>query len=889
VARRPRPSHWIVPFWLTAAAVVALVHRWVPESSWLLVHLVALGALTHAVVHWSGHFAEALLKTTLAPSTARLALPLAAATAAVLVGVPAGQWWPAVAGASGVGAVALVHAWRLGRALRRALPGRFRVVVRYYVAGALCLPVGATFGVLLARGPDETWHGRLLLAHTLTNLLGWIGLTVVATLLTLWPTVLRTRADARADRLARQALPVLLSGWALAVAGVLLATAPLAAAGLALYAAGLAWTGRALAWVWREFRRLHGPGTTRQRPARLGYAGGALGLSWLWFTGAVLATAGLLLAVEGRPLTDAYRALVPVWVLGFGLQLLTGALTYLLPTVLHGGSTVFDAGWAHLERAAGFRLAVLNGGLLLWLAPLPSWVRVTVSSLVLAVLAWFVVLLVLGVRASVRQLAVVRAAREAGAPLPPPAPVRPGITAAGLLAGALALALAAGAGVLADPGALVPPVAGGAASGPGAPSGRTVRVRVEARDLRFIPNRIEAAAGDRVVIDLVNTDPANPHDLTLAGVRTDRLAPGVFATLDLGVVTASAQGWCMIVGHRQQGMVLDLVVDGVPATPAAPAPPAGAGASASGAAGHGGHGTAPATPAPLSTFFDPTTAPNAERVHRLTLTVTEVPLEVAPGVWQRRWTYNGASVGPTLRGRVGDTFEITLVNDGTIGHSIDFHAGELAPDGPMRTIAPGQSLEYRFTATHSGIWLYHCATMPMSAHIAAGMHGAVIVEPAEGLPAVDREYVLVQSEVHLGTPAATPAEATEVDADAVAADAPRFVVFNGIAGQYDAHPFAARVGERVRFWVLDAGPNRPSSFHIVGGQFDTVYSEGAYRLREGRDAFGQTTGGAQVLPLQPAQGGFVELVFREAGHYPVVSHVMVDAERGAHGVVAVTG
>ena len=276
-----------------------------------------------------------------------------------------------------------------------------------------------------------------------------------------------------------------------------------------------------------------------------------------------------------------------------------------------------------------------------------------------------------------------------------------------------------------------------------------------------------------------------------------------------------------------------------------------------------------------------------ERVHRITLTVEEVALEVAPGVWQQRWTYNGSSVGPTLHGRVGDTFEITLVNDGTMGHSIDFHASELAPDAPMRTIAPGESLVYTFTATRSGIWMYHCSTMPMSSHIAAGMHGAVIIEP-DGLLEADRSYVIVQSEVYLGEGGSDAADATEVDAAQVATAQPDKVVFNGIANQYDQFPFQARVGERVRFWVLDAGPNLASSFHIVGGQFDTVYFEGGYHLRRGVDAFGQAGGGSQALGLQAAQGGFVELTFPEAGHYPVVSHIMSDAERGAHGIVEVT-
>jgi nitrite reductase (NO-forming) len=265
------------------------------------------------------------------------------------------------------------------------------------------------------------------------------------------------------------------------------------------------------------------------------------------------------------------------------------------------------------------------------------------------------------------------------------------------------------------------------------------------------------------------------------------------------------------------------------------------------------------------------------RVHRRTLTVTEVEREVAPGVTQHLWVYDGAVPGPTLRGRVGDVFEITLVNDGSIGHSVDFHAGALAPDRPMRTIEPGESLTYRFTATRAGIWMYHCSTMPMSAHIANGMFGAVVIEPP-GLPRVDREYLLVQSELYLG------GEGGVVDVDKLAEERPDHVVFNGYANQYDHRPLTARVGERVRFWVLDAGPNRASSFHVVGGQFDTVWTEGSYRLRRG----GAEAGGAQVLPLLPAQGGFVEMTFPEPGRYPFVSHVMVDAERGAHGVVEVT-
>lgn len=161
--------------------------------------------------------------------------------------------------------------------------------------------------------------------------------------------------------------------------------------------------------------------------------------------------------------------------------------------------------------------------------------------------------------------------------------------------------------------------------------------------------------------------------------------------------------------------------------------------------------------------------------------------------------------------------------------------------------------------------------------MANGMFGAVVIEP-EGLPPVDRSYVLIQSELYLGDHGGG-----EVDADKVAAGDADLVVFNGYANQYDYFPLTAEVGDRVRVWVLDAGPNRASSFHIVGGQFDTVWAEGAFLLDHGTDT------GSQALALAPAQGGYVELAFPEAGNYPFVTHYMADAERGAHGLFEVTG
>jgi nitrite reductase (NO-forming) len=150
----------------------------------------------------------------------------------------------------------------------------------------------------------------------------------------------------------------------------------------------------------------------------------------------------------------------------------------------------------------------------------------------------------------------------------------------------------------------------------------------------------------------------------------------------------------------------------------------------------------------------------------------------------------------------------------------------------------------------------------------------VVIEPPD-LPPVDRSYVLVQSEHYFGP------QGGSADPVKVAREQPDTVVFNGYPNQYDHSPLPAKVGERVRTWVLAAGPSRGTSFHVVGTQFDRVYFEGSYLLDGG-------SGGSQSLGLAPAQGGFVEMTFPQPGHYPLVSHSMVDAERGAHGHFEVT-
>ncbi|MFP8939989.1 multicopper oxidase domain-containing protein [Streptomyces fenghuangensis] len=427
-------------------------------------------------------------------------------------------------------------------------------------------------------------------------------------------------------------------------------------------------------------------------------------------------------------------------------------------------------------------------------------------------------------------------------------------------------------------------VAGTPGGGAGTADGRgagtaafgTRTVRVELRGMRVSPATVEVPSGTRLVLEVVNED-AMRHDLRVEdGPATPMLDRGGSARLDVGTVTADRAAWCTVAGHRAAGMSMRIAVretgaGGTGGDTERPGGTADPGAPASGAAGP--DLTAEFSPGWASR---PAALPPAGpgRVHRVTLRTVEKDIEVAPGVRQRMWTFGGTAPGPTLRGRVGDTFEITLVNDGAMGHSIDFHAGALAPDKPMRTIEPGQSLVYRFTAERSGAWLYHCGTAPMLQHIANGMYGAVVIDPP-GLPEVDREYLLVTSQLYLG------AVGGEGRVARMRANRPDAWAFNGVAGQYAREPLTARAGERVRFWVVAAGPGDGAAFHVVGAVFDSVYREGVHRLRP------EDPGGSQVLGLAPAQGGFVEAVFPEAGRYPFVDHDMRRAEAGAHGVVEV--
>ncbi|OAI43690.1 hypothetical protein AYO38_10500 [bacterium SCGC AG-212-C10] len=390
-------------------------------------------------------------------------------------------------------------------------------------------------------------------------------------------------------------------------------------------------------------------------------------------------------------------------------------------------------------------------------------------------------------------------------------------------------------------------------------------IDVELGDLYVKPSRIELAAGEKVAFNITNKG-ALKHDLKIDGkTGVDFIDPGKTATMEVGPLTTNTQVWCTIPGHKAAGMLMDIIVTGTIA-------PSNSAVTVAQPASN--DATIDTTLKPGADWkpYDPTLAPAPGGTeHKLTFEAAEVMKEVAPGVTQEMWVFNGQTPGPTLRGKVGDVFTITLVNKGKVPHSIDLHASKVAWNDEMRTINPGESLVYQFVAKFSGAFMYHCGTAPALHHIGNGMFGAIIIDPPN-LPAVDHEYVLVQSELYLG-PQGQPGDLAKMQTEDFDA-----VVFNGYFNQYAHAPIRVEPNERVRVWVVDAGPSENSAFHIVGTIFDTVYKEGAYTIKKG------DSGGAQALDLQPAQGGFVEFTFDEAGLYPIVTHKFANVGKGALGL-----
>lgn len=289
-------------------------------------------------------------------------------------------------------------------------------------------------------------------------------------------------------------------------------------------------------------------------------------------------------------------------------------------------------------------------------------------------------------------------------------------------------------------------------------------------------------------------------------------------------------------------------------------------------------GTGDATPAPLNVVpfkrFDPYLAPVEAGAKDVTVTVIDnIVQEIAPDVLYAGWTFDGTIPAPPIRVVQGDTVNVTFkISEDANWHSLDFHSAQTPPDINYRSIGPGEELTYSFTANHPGAFMYHCGTPPVLMHIGAGMYGAMIVDPAEGWSPA-QEICLVQSEFYLSEesaeePVRLPSYTRMFE------HTMDYVTFNGHVSQYVDEPIRVKVGEPIRIFVMNAGPNVWCSFHVVGAIFDAGYVNANPQNK---------LQGLQSISIGPGDGACVELTINEPGVYPAVNHAFGHA---AHGAIA---
>lgn len=266
----------------------------------------------------------------------------------------------------------------------------------------------------------------------------------------------------------------------------------------------------------------------------------------------------------------------------------------------------------------------------------------------------------------------------------------------------------------------------------------------------------------------------------------------------------------------------------------------------------------------------------------MTSQITDI--QIAKDTIYKAWTFNGEAPGPVVVVNEGDTIHFTLKNiDPAIPHSMDFHAVHAAPNKDFADIMPNEEGTFVYQASNPGVFMYHCGTKPVLAHIANGMHGTIIVKPTDGYPTddeIDREYVIIQNEWYKYN-----------NLDDMTNGVPSQVVFstkalqegqpntNGTTTSLVDSPLLAKVGDKVRLYVNNVGPNEVSSFHVVGTVFDNVYIDGnPYNHMKGM----------QTVLLPASGGAVVEFTVKKAGNYPIVTHQFNHAQKGAVGMLKVT-
>jgi nitrite reductase (NO-forming) len=282
-------------------------------------------------------------------------------------------------------------------------------------------------------------------------------------------------------------------------------------------------------------------------------------------------------------------------------------------------------------------------------------------------------------------------------------------------------------------------------------------------------------------------------------------------------------------------------------------------------------------------------------ITRKTPALVKVPLETAEGegllmegldkpTSYEFWTFNDHVPGPFIRVREGDTIELSIHNstDTNMPHNIDLHA-VTGPGGgaPLTLVKPGERRTARFKMLNPGLFVYHCAAPMVTAHIANGMYGLIFVEPAAGWPKVDREFYVMQGEFYTKQPKGTEGHA-DFDRQKAADENPAYIVFNGRVGSLmEANALKAKVGETVRIYFGDGGPNKTSAFHVIGAIFERVYREGGVSDPPSHNL--------QTTSVPPGGSAIVEFKLKVPGSYTMVDHAIFRLEKGAVGQLKVEG
>lgn len=372
--------------------------------------------------------------------------------------------------------------------------------------------------------------------------------------------------------------------------------------------------------------------------------------------------------------------------------------------------------------------------------------------------------------------------------------------------------------------------------------------------------------GDLVEVTLINGEGAE-HDIVFPDFHAASphvIGRGASISLSFHVGSAGSFAYyCDLPGHRDAGMEGRIKVELAPATAAAP------------------EGVSIARdPADLP----PPVGDRAPTTVRVDLEAVERVGRLDEHTTYNFWTFNGKIPGPMIRVRVGDSVELHLKNnpDDVMSHSIDLHAVNGTGGGaPLTEVGPGEEKGFVFKALTPGLFVYHCATPMVANHISNGMYGLILVEPAGGLPKVDREFYVMQGELYTNAPFGT-AGLQEANIDKLLDEHPDYFTFNGAVGALTLeHPLHATVGQSIRIFFGVGGPNFTSSFHVIGQIFDRAWEDGAITSAP--------LTGAQTISVPPGSAAMVELQAKVPGKYTIVDHALSRLEKGLAGSLIIDG